>query len=77
MVLLLAISEMLAALAFLIEPIEIAACAMLLLVFVAATALSIALADYLAPLRFIFFAVAAAYIVAARRMITAPACDHS
>ncbi len=62
-VLALAIPELLAALAFLIEPIEIAACSVLLLVYAAAIALSLESGDFLAPLRFGYFAVTAVYIV--------------
>ncbi|HXC56905.1 MAG TPA: hypothetical protein VNU97_16520 [Rhizomicrobium sp.] len=67
LVLALAGPELLAALAFLAEPIEIAACAVLLLVYLAAAALSVASGDWLAPLRFAYFAVTAVFIVLAHR----------
>ena len=62
-VLALAIPEVVAALAFLIEPIELAACAVLLLIYAAATVLSLAASDFLAPLRFLYFAATAVFIV--------------
>jgi hypothetical protein len=66
-VLALAIPELLAALAFLVERIEVAACAVLLLIYAAATVLSLESEDGLALLRFFFFAVTAFYIVRAHR----------
>jgi hypothetical protein len=62
-VLALAIPELLAALMFLVEPLEIAACGMLLLVYAAASVLSLETGDILAPWRFVYFAATAAYIV--------------
>jgi hypothetical protein len=59
--------EALAAAAFLIEPIELIACSVLLLVYLAATALSVAAGDLLAPLRFCYFAATAIFIVLAHR----------
>ena len=76
-VLALAGPELLAALAFLIEPIELYACGVLLLVYLAATALSIAAGDYLAPLRFLYFAVTAIVIVMTRRAQCAPSAMSS
>ncbi|MBL6852079.1 MAG: hypothetical protein ISQ86_01730, partial [Alphaproteobacteria bacterium] len=61
----LAVPEFVAALAFLFRPIERAACAVLLLVFASALVVSIALGDYLAPLRFGYFAMTAVFIVSA------------
>ena len=66
-VLALAVPEFLAAFVFLVEQFEIAACAVLLLVFAAATALSLASGDFIAPLRLFYFAVTAIYIVHAHR----------
>ena len=66
-VLALAIPELIAALAFLVEPIEVAACVVLLVVFAAAGILSLESGDFLAPLRFCYFAATAFYIVQARR----------
>ena len=66
-VLALAIPELIAALALLVERIEVAACSVLLLVYAAAAVLSFESGDHLAPLRFLFFAVTALFIVLARR----------
>jgi hypothetical protein len=65
--LMLAVPECLAALAFLFDAVEVAACAVLLLVFTAASVLSLVFGDYLAPLRFLYFAVTAVVIVIANR----------
>jgi len=65
-VLALAIPELIAALAFLVEPLEVAACVVLLVVFAAAGILSLMSGDVLAPLRFLYFAATAFYIVQAR-----------
>lgn len=62
----LAVPEILAALAFLIVPFEIAACAVLLIVYAAAAALSIASGD-LFPLRLLYYAATAVFIVSANR----------
>jgi hypothetical protein len=70
-VLALAIPELLAALAFLVEPLEVAACAVLLFIYAAATALSLASGDFLAPLRFLYFAATAIFIVQGHRGIQA------
>jgi hypothetical protein len=70
LVLVLAISEILAALAFLIEPLELAACAVLVLVYAAATVLSLD-AGLIAPLRFAYYAVTALFIVFARHRMLA------
>lgn len=67
----LAIPELLAALAFLVEPVEIAACGVLLLVYAAASVLSLQAGDLLALLRFVYFAVTAVYIVHEHRSIQA------
>lgn len=66
----LAITELLAAVAFFAERIEIAACAVLLAVFVTATILSLQAGDFLAVLRFVYFAMTAVYIVHQRRNMT-------
>jgi hypothetical protein len=63
--------ELLAALAFLFEPVERIACAVLLLVFLAATAVSLLTGDLLGPLRFIYFAATAIFIVLANRELHA------
>lgn len=70
-VLVLAIPELIAALAFLVGPVEVAACAVLVLVYAAATALSLASGDWLALLRFFFYGTTAIYIVLANRSILA------
>ena len=62
-VLALAVPELLAAFAFLVERIEFGACGVLLLVYAAATVLSLASGDFVAPLRFFYFAITAIYIV--------------
>lgn len=76
-VLALAIPELLAALSLLVERIEVAACGVLLLVYAAASVLSLVSGDFLAPLRFVYFAVTAVYIVyqnrASNRGQSAPA----
>jgi hypothetical protein len=66
-VLALAIPELVAALAFLVEPLEVVACGVLLVVYVVAGAVSLASGDYLAPLRFLYFAATAVLIVSAQR----------
>ena len=70
-VLTLAIAELIAAFAFLVERIEVATCMVLLLVYAVATVLSLESQDLLAPLRFFFFAVTAFYIVHAHRNLPA------
>lgn len=66
-VLALATIEFVAAIAFLAERIEIAACAVLLAVFAVAAVLSITVGDYLAPLRFLYFGATAVLIVVSGR----------
>jgi hypothetical protein len=61
--LVLAAVEIIAALALLVEPIELFACAVLLLVYLVASVLSVIGGDWFAILRFIYFGVTAAYIV--------------
>ena len=74
MILALAATETVAALALAIEPGELIACAVLLLVYLIAGVVSVLSADWLAVLRFIFYGVTATYIVLASRAIrrTAP-----
>lgn len=66
-VLALALVELIAALAFLVERIEVAACVILVLTFATATILSLESADFLAPLRFAYFAATAICLVKADR----------
>lgn len=73
MILALASTETLAALALAIEPVELAACGALLLVYSIACVVSVLSADWKAVLRFIFYAVTAAYIVLASRSNAAAA----
>jgi hypothetical protein len=70
-VLAVAIPELLAALALLVEQIEIVACGVLLLVYAAASILSLEAGDVLAPFRFVYFAATAAYIVHEHRSMRA------
>jgi hypothetical protein len=67
MILALAATETIAALALLLEPVELIACAVLLIVYAIAGVLSILSADWLAVLRFIFYGVTATYIVITHR----------
>jgi hypothetical protein len=67
MILALASTETLAALALAIEPVELVACSVLLLVFSIAGVVSVLSADLKGVLRFIFYAVTATYIVFASR----------
>lgn len=73
LVLALAIPECIAALAFLLERFEVAACAVLVAIYMIATGLSLEAGDFLAVLRFVFFGVSAVYIVQAHRGLTARA----
>jgi|SRR5579872_1114002 len=73
MILALASTETLAALALAIEPVELAACGVLLLVYSIAGVVSVLSSDWKAVLRFIFYAVTASYIVLASRANKAPA----
>lgn len=57
--------EVLAALLFCIEPLEAPACALLLAVYTVAAAVSIAHGE--APLRFVYYAATAVYIIMAHR----------
>jgi hypothetical protein len=66
-VLALGVTETMAAIAFAIEPVEVIGCAALLLVYCVAGVVSAVSADWVAILRFIFYAVTAAYIVLASR----------
>jgi hypothetical protein len=63
----LAVTEASAAVALLIEPLELIACATLLLVFSVAAVVSIASSEWLAVLRFIFYGATATHIVLASR----------
>ena len=63
MILALAVTETIAALAFAIEPVEFIACAVLLLVYCVAGVVSAVSADWVGVLRFIFYAATATYIV--------------
>jgi hypothetical protein len=56
-----------AALAFLAEPVEVAACALLVAIYAAAATVSAASGDLLAPLRLLYFAATAVFIVIAHR----------
>jgi hypothetical protein len=67
LVLLLAIPELIAALTFMFAPFEIAAGAVLLLVYLAAGVISAASGDLLAVLRFVYYAATAILIVVASR----------
>ena len=67
MILALAVTETIAALALAIERVELVACAVLLLVYTVAGVVSALSADWVAVLRFIFYGVTAAYIVLASR----------
>jgi hypothetical protein len=74
MILALAVTETIAAIAFAIEPVEVIACAVLLLVYCIAGVVSAVSGDWLAILRFIFYAVTAVYIVLATRSTLPPPC---
>src|SRR5580700_9988344 len=63
LILALAASETVAALALAVEPIELFACGLLLAVFTIAGVVSVVSADWLAVLRFIYYAATASYIV--------------
>jgi hypothetical protein len=63
----LAVTETLAAIAFAIEPAEVCACGVLLLVYCVAGIVSAVSGDWVAILRFIFYAVTATYIVLVSR----------
>jgi hypothetical protein len=65
MVLALASTETIAALAFLFAPAQRVACAVLIVVYAIATVLSVLSVDWLAVLRFVFYGVTAVYIVIA------------
>jgi hypothetical protein len=67
MILALAVTEAIAAVALLIEPAEVLACSVLILVYLVAGVVSILSDDWLAVLRFIFYAVTVTYIVLASR----------
>jgi hypothetical protein len=67
MILALAGTEAVAAVALAIEPIEVIACAVLLVVYLIAAVVSVFSADLTGVLRFIFYAAAATYIVLASR----------
>ena len=64
----LATTETVAALAFAIEPIQLFACGVLLAVYTIAGVVSVVSADWLAVLRFVFYAATAIYIVLTSRM---------
>jgi hypothetical protein len=59
----LAITETVASIALLMEPVELFGCAGLLLVYAVAAVVSLASADWLAVLRFIFYGATAIHIV--------------
>ena len=67
---LLALTEIAAALLLLSERAEILACVLLLSVYAAAAAIS--LAQGVVPLRFVYYAASACYIVVAHRRLSAP-----
>ena len=69
MILALASTETLAALALAIEPVQLTAFSVLLLVYSIACFVSVQSADWTAVLRFIFYAATAAYIVLASRNV--------
>jgi len=66
-VLALAIPELIAALLFLVEPLEVLSAAALVLIYLAAAALSLAGGDLLAPLRFLYFAATAIAVIVLHR----------
>jgi hypothetical protein len=67
MILALAAAETMAALALAVEPIELIACSVLLAVYTIAGVVSVFSADWVAVLRFIFYAATATYIVLTSR----------
>jgi hypothetical protein len=67
MIFALAVTETIAALLFAIEPVEFVACAVFLLVYCVAGVVSAVSADWVAVLRFIFYAATATYIVLVSR----------
>jgi hypothetical protein len=69
MILALAVTETVAAIALAIERVELVALPVLLLVYSVALVVSVLSADWVAVLRFIFYAVTATYIVLASRAI--------
>jgi hypothetical protein len=60
-------SEINAAVALLLKPFELFGCAVLLIVYIVATVVSLLSGDWLALLRFIYYGVTAIYIVSASR----------
>jgi hypothetical protein len=68
MILGLAVTETIAALAFAIEPVEVIACGVLILVYCVAGVVSAVSCDWVAILRFVFYAATAIYIVLASRV---------
>jgi hypothetical protein len=74
LILALAVTETMAAIAFAIEAVEAIACAVLLLVYCVAGVVSAAAGDWVAILRFIFYAVTAAYIVFVNRATLPAPC---
>jgi hypothetical protein len=66
-VLVLAGAELAGALVFLVEPLEVVACAVLLVVYIAAGIISATSADFVAPVRLLYFAATAVFIVFAHR----------
>jgi hypothetical protein len=71
-ILALASIEACAALALAIEPIELVACGVLLLVYTIASVVSVLSADWEAVLRFVFYAATAIYIVLVSRANRGP-----
>jgi hypothetical protein len=67
MILALAATEALGAVALLIEPLELIACAVLLLVYAVAAVVSLLSGEWLALLRLLFYAVTVTYIVVTSR----------
>jgi hypothetical protein len=67
LVLVLAGAELAGALAFLVEPLEVVACAVLLVVYIAAGIISATSADFVAPVRLLYFAAAVFIVFAHRR----------
>ena len=78
MIVALAATETITALALVVESVEIIACAVLLVVYCVAGVVSVVSADWVAVLRFIFYAATATYIVLASRANkrAAPAAVH-
>ncbi|HLY56986.1 MAG TPA: hypothetical protein VKS60_15585 [Stellaceae bacterium] len=74
-VLFLAVPELIAALSLLVRPVERIACAVLVAIYVVAGAVSAASGDIVAPLRFLYYAATAIFIVTAGRERPAGAAE--